>query len=164
MEQGEIEYKRVDIGDRCFAEMPKIVYCMICGQTVTECQGTCIQLAVDCCVCTRCKESPCVFLQGESLVTESLDSFISAFPNENDDNIPANLIRKKAYCFYAYFLFGHLGRKRRVRLPECVVDGVRALWPNPMDPKLQKRARRQRQRICTWVIEMSEENMLSVRN
>ena len=42
----------------------------------------------------------------------------------------------------AYFLFGHLGRKRRVRLPECVVDGVRALWPNPMDPKLQKKGKK----------------------
>ena len=41
----------------------------------------------------------------------------------------ANVCRKKAYRFFAHFLHGHLGKGTRMKLPKCVLVGVRAYWP-----------------------------------
>jgi hypothetical protein len=54
-----------------------------------------------------------------------------------DQHLPINNSqkRKRCYRFFSQFINGHLGKGIRVQLPSCVVEKVRAAFPNEDDQK-----------------------------
>ena len=101
--------------------------CPNCGEPISICQGTCLLEMY----CGDCQEGPCVFTQGEMRVIKCVDQWeeVTRLEEELTGAPSPNICRKKAYRFFAHFLHGHLGKGCRVRLPRCVLAGVRSYWP-----------------------------------
>ena len=74
-------------------------------------------------VCFHCGEKPCFWLNFKE---EILSSTVK---NMDDCLVSNSLLRKKAYQMFVYFKYGRLGKGNRVRIPECVLDGIRKVWP-----------------------------------
>jgi hypothetical protein len=75
--------------------------------------------------CTACKNVPCVW-------TDNKESMISYDQAVNDEDIEANKRRHGLYRQMALLINGGpSGRGNRLKLPECIVLGVRELFPDP---------------------------------
>jgi hypothetical protein len=48
-----------------------------------------------------------------------------------DQSQPRNEIRKQAYRAFVLSWKGHQGKGQRVRIPPCVLAGIRNVWPDP---------------------------------
>ena len=72
--------------------------------------------------CESCGSSPCVWTENkQQLLTDN--AYLLEEKSTNKQG------RFYAYKQMVYALHGHLGKGQRRELPGCVVDGVRALWP-----------------------------------
>jgi hypothetical protein len=50
-----------------------------------------------------------------------------------DGYVQHNEIHKHAYHAFISLKYGFLGRGHRIRIPNCVLDRIRDLWPNSME-------------------------------
>jgi hypothetical protein len=81
-------------------------------------------------VCKHCGEDPCVWLVSMENMRLYNESQHRSLPEE--DKPPNNICRKKVY--WQMFLSmnnGPIGRGVRVKLPKCVEEGARQMFPSP---------------------------------
>jgi len=80
--------------------------------------------------CMHCREAPCVWLEKKDLM-----SVIDQHEHRNlpdVDKPPNNTRRKKVYRQMTYIMNnGPMGKGVRKKLPKCVENGARALFPSP---------------------------------
>jgi hypothetical protein len=75
--------------------------------------------------CSACENVPCVW-------KDNKESMISYDQAVNDEDTEANKCRHGLYRQMALLINGGpSGLGNRLKLPECVVTGVRELFPNP---------------------------------
>lgn len=72
--------------------------------------------------CDQCGCVPCIWSQNEENIQHD-NSYLMGEDSTNKQR------RFYAYKQMVYALYGHLGKGNRRQLPQCVVDGVRANWP-----------------------------------
>lgn len=81
-----------------------------------------------CSMCSDCGGTPCFWIELKddvcNTVKESFNNAQEAAQNNNE-------LRKAAYRAYVAERYGFLGAGRRMRLPDCVVAGIREMWPSP---------------------------------
>ena len=62
------------------------------------------------------------------------DSFFSdgegVFRDLTGEVVTRNVMRKMMYRYYTTLVHGHLGKGRRVKIPDCVVTGIRDMCPD----------------------------------
>ena len=77
--------------------------------------------------CASCSSNPCHW--------DYYRNGILAYIEEKGKGQANNEKRKAAYKFYVFKVHGPLGSSRRVEVPSCILNGVRAQWPetNPED-------------------------------
>ena len=118
----ELEKEKVDI-DNNVVNLPNKKLKLDISDVSTECDKKANM------VCPMCKDDPCVW---ES-VGKGAHETVLAHIEENGGS--ECLTNKKIRFFYykkvTEELYGYLGAHNRRRLPDCVVDGVRELFPNP---------------------------------
>ena len=74
-------------------------------------------------VCLYCGDKPCFWISYK-------DEMISSTMTKVDNYLkPNSFFRKRAYQTYVLFKYGRLGKGNRVRVPLCVLEGVRSVWP-----------------------------------
>lgn len=77
--------------------------------------------------CRQCGGTPCYWIQhAPSVVSKTAVSY-PALGLCSDEN---NEARKQAYKAFTYERYGILGKGKRIRLPHCVMEGVRRIWPD----------------------------------
>lgn len=76
--------------------------------------------------CDDCEEENCIFSTLWEDVQKELDVWLLI-----EDGPPmVNHIRNKAYGIFSRLIYGYLGSGVRVKLPPCVVQGVRDAYPS----------------------------------
>ena len=97
------------------------------GDNTTDCPRPSVEGVQ---LCEICRQRPCYFLQIKPRIMEQ---HIENPPDDGLDLAARNSAsRKKAYKLATMYIHGVLGAGNRMRLPSCVEDGVRALFP-PVD-------------------------------
>ena len=79
--------------------------------------------------CVHCGEAPCMWLSRKDIMVLYDENEHSRLANE--DKPPNNMRRKKVYRKMTLMLNGPLGAGNRKKLPKCVENGARALFPSP---------------------------------
>ena len=87
-------------------------------------------------MCQFCKKCPCVWYQGQQVLTNSINQKWSTSSDgkiidQNGDIIPNNKIRYFLYQSFIKQHYGILGYGNRVKLPECVINGIKNTFPDP---------------------------------
>ena len=97
------------------------------GDIKTDCPSPSVE-GVE--LCEICGQRPCYFIQIKPRILEQHEE------NPPDDGLDLaarnSWSRKWAYKLATLYIHGVLGAGNRVRLPSCVEDAVRALFP-PVD-------------------------------
>ena len=78
-------------------------------------------------VCKHCHQKNCVFIQTKAFLEEQADIL---FDQNQTDPLEPNECRKKLYREFVLYHHGHQGRGKRIELPQCVLDGVRKMFPS----------------------------------
>ena len=74
-------------------------------------------------VCLYCGDKPCFWISMK-------DDIVSSTIRNVDNYLkPNSYFRKRAYQIYVFHKYGRLGKGNRVRVPFCVLEGVRSVWP-----------------------------------
>jgi hypothetical protein len=80
-------------------------------------------------VCLYCEQIPCEWLHYGRSVVDSVRAKSSSSPS-TDISLINKSCRHDAYRMYTRAKYGYMGKGRRVPLPTCVVDGIRANFPD----------------------------------
>ncbi|PXF45311.1 hypothetical protein BWQ96_04952 [Gracilariopsis chorda] len=80
-------------------------------------------------MCLQCCGTPCYGLQHGDEVMEDVNNN----PEQNSSKSDNSARRKRAYRRYTYHRHVIFGKRRRIRLPHCVVAAIRASYPDPND-------------------------------
>jgi hypothetical protein len=75
--------------------------------------------------CPHCDCDPCLWEEFREEING--DEVLAAI----DQSQPRNEIRKQAYRAFVLSWKGHQGKGQRVRIPPCVLTGIRNVWPDP---------------------------------
>ena len=74
-------------------------------------------------ICLYCGDKPCFWISMK-------DDIVSSTIRNVDNYLkPNSYFRKRAYQMYVFHKYGRLGKGNRVRVPLCVLEGVRSVWP-----------------------------------
>ena len=80
--------------------------------------------------CSLCGESPCIWLLYEDTIVNMTNEWID-FSTTAEGRPPTNnLARKEAYKCFVRMHHGHLGAGNRQKIPGCVLDHIRGLYPD----------------------------------
>jgi hypothetical protein len=79
-------------------------------------------------VCTHCDCDPCLWeeFKVDIIGEEQGKTFMMI-----DQSLPPNEICKQAYRAFVHTWKGYQGKGRCVRIPHCVLTGIRNIWPDP---------------------------------
>jgi hypothetical protein len=80
--------------------------------------------------CNICESEPCLFEEHIQYVMSEVESVKEEYTNVHGQPCSNNLCRKACYRQFSTIINGHLGQGNRLRLPQCVEDGVRLQFPN----------------------------------
>jgi hypothetical protein len=79
-------------------------------------------------VCPHCDCEPCLWEEfREDIIGEQGEMFATI----DQESLSPNQIRKQAYRAFVLLWKGHQGKGMRVRIPHCVLAGIRNVWPDP---------------------------------
>jgi hypothetical protein len=79
-------------------------------------------------VCPHCDSDPCLWEEFKvDIIGEEQGEMFAVI----DQSLPQNEIRKQAYRAFVLAWKGHQGKGIRVRIPHCVLTGIRNVWPDP---------------------------------
>ena len=82
-------------------------------------------------MCDVCGGTPCDWsVYGSHLVSEVVLMYEEDPDKDVDNPVDNQYKRKSAYRYYIYEKHGFLGKGKRVRIPPCVLDRIRAMWPD----------------------------------
>lgn len=76
-------------------------------------------------ICLRCNNDPCRWHQHGARLTRFANALRSQNPNLRNDQI-----RFRLYQEYTRLVYGVLGQGNRRRIPECVENTIKALYPS----------------------------------
>ena len=74
-------------------------------------------------ICLHCGDKPCFWTSYKNDIISSTMTMIDNYLKPN------SFFRKKAYQRYVLYKYGRLGKGNRVKIPLCVLEGVRSVWP-----------------------------------
>jgi hypothetical protein len=80
-------------------------------------------------VCLYCEQIPCEWLHYGHSVVDSVQEKCNSSPS-NDISLINKSCRHDTYRTYTRAKYGYMGKGRRVPLPACVFDGIRANFPD----------------------------------
>ena len=84
--------------------------------------------------CPLCGRSPCVWEEDGPRITEVFNEKYGQIPVEGSVAEMKQAQKQRRYYMYTSYvsyMYGVLGRRTRVRLPECITAGIRRLAPDP---------------------------------
>ena len=84
--------------------------------------------------CALCGRSPCVWETDKQEIIDAFNGRYGGIPVEGslEERREAQKQRRHyLYRHYINFMYGILGRRVRVKLPECITSGIRRLAPDP---------------------------------
>jgi hypothetical protein len=82
--------------------------------------------------CPRCRSAPCVWIQKGHLVQLTHQQAVKrALEEQEKTTLPNWHLRRLYLAEMTIQMWGPLGWERKTMLPECVVTGVRGLFPEP---------------------------------
>jgi hypothetical protein len=96
------------------------------------------EAAADVC-CYVCGKIPCEWLEYGVIAMDSFEEkfdISTALENgyvvdkSSGAKVPNNKIRFSFYKMFTYEKFGHLGRGNRIKIPDCVEQQVKAMFPD----------------------------------
>ena len=88
----------------------------------------------DCDTCFRCYEKPCEFTEFESQVVAYVNGLAGIDGDAVKDSENGEVAKAHRYAMYREFTaykHGYLGKGNRIQPPSCVVNGIRAYFPDP---------------------------------
>ncbi len=87
-------------------------------------------------ICIQCGETLCDWLRfGAELLSEARSTYPCVLGDRSScsaragDGVTRNVVRKFIYKNYVYSKYGSLGKGIRINIPECVLQKVRAAYP-----------------------------------
>ena len=83
-------------------------------------------------ICRSCRMDPCIFtrLQHDIMLHDSAINTVQNQPSYPMAGVVRNRQRRhRAFRYATYRLYGYLGKNNRKRMPRCIEDGIRSLYP-----------------------------------
>lgn len=105
----------VDVKERTLAV--KIESCMVADRNGDG----------DCEDCSICGGTPCHKFYGVDLIAAARKDLAlegHAERTYSTGNVASDLCRKRAHCLFVLEKLGYMGSEYRVKLPQCVLDGI----------------------------------------
>ena len=93
-------------------------------------------------LCWKCGMNPCEWIQyGQEVLDMNMmiyeqkhnDEMTAMCIDEEGKTISNAVVRKSMYRSFTYLKFGHLGKGNRVKVPNCVVEKIRSMYPEDDD-------------------------------
>ena len=83
-------------------------------------------------ICKYCKMDPCIFtrLQYDIMDRDTKINKVNNLPSHPMGGVVRNRERRhRAFKYAAYTLYGFLGKGIRKKMPQCIEEGIRCLYP-----------------------------------
>ena len=80
--------------------------------------------------CSHCGESSCIWFYYRDDVVEAVHNWVDSNTTSNGYRPSNNLIRKECYQIFIRMHHGFLGKGKRKKIPECVLNCIRCLYPD----------------------------------
>jgi hypothetical protein len=81
-------------------------------------------------VCSFCGEFPCIWYDYEESIVETSNDMIALAKTADGCPPKNNIVRKEGYKCFVRMHYGHLGVGNRQEIPACVLNHIRALYPD----------------------------------
>ena len=84
-------------------------------------------------MCDICGGTPCDWeVYGHEILEDITEMYADEESSqvENRTQVDNRTIRKSAYKLFVYSKYGHLGKGQRIKISSCVLDNIRARWPD----------------------------------